>query len=165
MTGTNVKNLTIDEDVIAAENALSKATADDLVELCRTYLTRLSVFRDRLFELRGAPEIDQKNRGKLGPEMIDKARYDLRVALESVTEKRNRTEALLNSFISITGYEATATFNKLKYKGFDSWELHSGGARLKYVYGDKGLNMQETVETASLLRREAYIDNKTTFFN
>ena len=161
----NVKDVTIDEAVIAAENALSKATADNLVELCRAYSTRLGEFRDRLFELRGTPEIDRRNRGMLGPEMIDKARHDLRVALEATTEKRNRTEALIRSFTAITGYEATATFNKLKYKGFDSWELYSGGSRLKYVYADKGLSMAETIETASLLRREAYIDNKTTFFH
>lgn len=155
----------INEDLITAENALSKATADNLVELCRAYLTRLSEFRDRLFELRGNPEIDRRNPAAIGPEAIDEARIAVRAALEATTEKRNRTEALINSFTSITGYEATATFNKLKYKGFDSWDLHSGGSRLKYVYGDKGLTMEETIETASLLRRKAYIDNKTTFFS
>ena len=161
----SVQDLTINEDLVAAENALSEATADNLVELCRTYLTRLSEFRDRLFALKGNPEIDRKNPAAIGPELIDEARTAVRTALEVTTEKRNRTEALINSFTSITGYEATATFNKLKYKGFDSWECYSGGSRLKYVYADKGLNMEETIEIASLLRREAYIDNKTTFFN
>lgn len=165
MTGMNIRDLTINEDLVAAENALSKATADDLVELCRNYLTRLSEFRDRLFELRGGPEIDRKNPAMLGTEAIDEARNTVRIALETTTEKRNRTEALLNSLTAITGYEATATFNKLKYKGFDSWELYSGGSRLKYVYADRGLNMEETIEMAARLRREAYVDNKTTFFN
>lgn len=161
----NVKDLTIDEDLIAAEDALSKATVDDLVELCRNYLTRLSELRDRLFDLRGNPEIDRKNPGSAEPRAIEEARNTVRLALESITSRRNQAEALLNSLTSITGYEATATFNKLKYKGFDSWETYSGGSRLKYVYADKGLNMQETIETACLLRREAYITNRTTFFN
>lgn len=161
----SVQDLTINEDLIAAENALSKATADNLLELCRAYLTELSEFRDRLFALKGNPQIDRKNPAAIRSEAIDEARNAVRAALETTTEKRNRTEALIKSFTSITGYEATATFNTLKYKGFDSWECYSGGARLKYVYADKGLNMAETIETASLLRREAYIDNKTTFFN
>jgi hypothetical protein len=156
----NVEEMIINEDVMGAERAFDKATAEDLVDLCRNYLAALGAYRDRLFDLRGVPEIDLKNSTADGRAAVEKAREMVRNALEITTEKRNRIEALLNSFTTISGYDAAATLNKLKYKGFDSWEPYSGGARLKYVYGDKGLSMQETIETASLLRREAYLENK-----
>jgi hypothetical protein len=158
----NVEDMIINEDVIGAERAFDKATVDDLVDLCRKYLAALGVYRDRLFDLRGIPEIDLKNSTPDGRAAVEKTREMVRNALASTSEKRNRIEALLNSFTSISGYDAANTFNQFKYKGFDSWEPYSGGTRLKYVYSDRGLNMQETIETASLLRREAYLESKTT---
>lgn len=160
---TNVEDMIINEDVIDAEAALDKATVEDLVELCRNYLAVLGQYRDRLFDLRGIPELNLKESTAERREAVEKTREMVRSALAATSEKRNRIEALLNSFTSISGYDAAATLNQLKYKGFNSWEPYSGGTRLKYVYDDKGLSMQETIETASLLRREAYLESKTIF--
>ena len=89
----------------------------------------------------------------------------MRTALEFTVREHNKTQSLLNSFTSISGYQATATFNKLKYKGFDSWEMQSSGVRLKGTNNDEFMTIQQAVEIAGALRREAYIKHKITFYD
>ena len=79
--------------------------------------------------------------------------------------ERNKIQSLLDSFTSINGYRATATFNIIKYKGFDNWEMQSSGVRLKDTNNAQFMTIQQAVETAGKLRREAYIEHKITFYN
>ena len=114
--------------------------------------------------MRGTPEINQSPLTPLARELTEQVRKTVRSAVEITTRERNNTESLLESFTSISGYEAVETFNRLKYKGFETWELRSGGAGLKDALNDQIISVGEAVETASLLRREAYLTDKTTFF-
>jgi hypothetical protein len=153
-------NLLINESLLEAELALSKATSDNVVELCRNYIKLLTEYRDRLYELRGIPEINLAQTSLLGRELIEQARKAVRAAVEITVRERNRTESLLESFTSISGYEAAETFNQLKYKGFDNWELRGGGIR---ATGGEPLRIEEAVDLAGGLRRAAYVADKTTF--
>jgi hypothetical protein len=156
-----IVKLLVNENLLNAEIALNRANSSNIIELCRTYLLMLTEYRDELYKLRGTPEINLKQSSKLARELTEQVRKAIRSALEITTRERNETENLLESFTAISGYEAVETFNELKYQGFDNWELWSGGVRLKdNAEGEKYPTMQEAVETASLLRREAYLAQK-----
>ena len=156
-------NLLINESLIDAELALGKATSDNIVELCRNYLKLLTEYRDRLYELRGMPEINIKQPSPLGRELIEQSRKAVRAAVEITVRERNETESLLESFTAISGFDAAETFNQLKYKGFDSWEMRAGGVRFKNGADDKPIPVQEAVDLAGRLRRDAYVADRTTF--
>ncbi|MGC2238899.1 MAG: hypothetical protein WA584_22275 [Pyrinomonadaceae bacterium] len=155
-------NFLINESLIDAELALGKATSDNIVELCRNYLKLLTEYRDQLYDLRGMPEINIKQ-SSLGRELIEQARKAVRAAVEITVRERNETESLLESFTTINGHEAAETFNQLKYKGSDGWEMRAGGVRFKNGVDDKPMPVQEAVDLAGQLRRDAYVANKITF--
>jgi hypothetical protein len=159
-----IVNLLVNEELLKAEYALNQANSGNIVELSRKYLAVLIDFRAELYKLRSAPEINQSPLTALARELTEQVRKVIRSAIEITTRERNNTELLLESFTAISGYEAIRTFNELKYKGFETWELRAGGARLKGSVGDQPISVQEAVETASLLRREAYVKEKTSFF-
>lgn len=156
-------NLLINEQLLKAELALGKATSDNIVQLCRDYLRLLSEYRDQLYELRGIPEINLAQSSSLGRELIEQSRKAVRAAVEITVREHNRTEALLESFVSIKAHEAAETFNSLAYKDATNWEPFSGGICSANGTTDTQMTMKEAVETASRLRREAYVANKTTF--
>ncbi len=161
-----IVNLLVNEKLLNAETALNRADSGNIIELCKAYLSVLTEYRDELYKLRSAPEINLNQSSKLARELTEQVRKAIRSAIEITTRERNETEKLLESFTAISGYEAVETFNELKYQGFDSWELWSGGTRLKSdAEGENRMTMQETVETASLLRREAYLAQKTAASN
>lgn len=158
-----IVELLVNENLLKAEFALNQANSGNIIELCREYLRILTEYRDELYKLRGSPEITLQQSSSLARELTQQVRKAIRSAVEITTRERNKTEALLESFTSISGYEAIDTFNRLKYKGFDDWHL---GANSIYPGNDgiEGkLTMQEAVDTASLLRREAYIERQITF--
>lgn len=156
--------LLVNENLIKAEFALNEANSGDIVELCRAYLQILTEYRDELYKLRGLPQTTLPQ-SSLARELVEQVRRSIRASIEITTRERNKTESLLKSFISISGYEAVETFNRLHYRGFDNWELKANSIN---SYNDNGFDqiaMPEAIETASLLRREAYIANKTLFFD
>jgi len=153
----------VDQNLLDAESALQRATGDDIIQLCRDYLLLLSKYRDQLYELRGTPEICLQQISTAARELVEQTRRAIRTSLEITTKERNEVETLLKSFTSINGYEAAKTFNRLNYQGFDNWESSAGGLRLKSESGDKRMSIQEAVETAGRLRREAYIAHKIIF--
>ena len=156
-----IVKLLVNENLLNAEIALNRASRDNIIELCRAYLLGLTEYRDELYKLRGAPEINLKQSSKLARELTEQVRKAIRSALEITTRERNETEKLLESFTAISGYEAVETFNRLKYQGSDDWEMWSGGVQLKdNAESEKRLTMQEAVETASLLRRDDYLAQK-----
>ena len=155
--------LLVNEDLIKAEFALNRANSGDIIDLCREYLRILTEYRDELYKLRGVPETSFPQ-SSLARELIEQVRKSIRTALEITIRERNKTELLLKSFTSVSGYEAVETFNRLKYRGFDNWELKANSINSHNNEGFDQIAIQEAVETASLLRREAYIANKTMFF-
>lgn len=140
-----------------ARHALDKATSGNIIELCKQYLALLAEYRAELYKLT-ATSGSKRWPGPCLWEDGDNARKAIRVAIENITRERNRTEALLLSFTSVSGYEAVATFNGQKYKDYDDWELRAGGVvRLSGGTVGERMTIQEAVDTASLLRREAHI--------
>jgi hypothetical protein len=156
--------LLVNESLIKAEFALHQANSGNIVELCREYLQLLTGYRDELYKLRGVPEIDLQQPSTLARELVEPVRKAIRTAVEITTREHNHTTRLLKSFTSISGYEVVRTFNRLKYRGFDNWELKAGSVNSQNNGGFEQIAIQEAVDAASLLRREAYITGKTTFF-
>jgi hypothetical protein len=156
-------NLPVNENLLNAERALKKATCDNIVELCEKYLQSLNEYRDELYKFRGTPEINLRQSPPAAREPVEQMRNAIRAELENITRRRNETESLLQSFISINGYEAVKTFNRLEYKGFTSWELRANEVRPRNDDNNERMTMQEAVDTASLLRRQAYVTYQTTF--
>jgi len=153
----------VNENLLGVELALKQATSENLVQLCRDYLLLLSNYRDKLYQLRGTPEICLYQSTTVARELVEQTRKAIRTALEITTKERNEIESLLKSFTSISGHEATETLNRLEYDGFNNWELRAGGVRIKDENGNKRLSIQEAVDTAARLRREAYIAHKIIF--
>ncbi|HEX9961962.1 MAG TPA: hypothetical protein VGB00_13590 [Pyrinomonadaceae bacterium] len=159
-------NLPVNENLLSAEQALKKATCDNIVELCEKYLQSLKEYREELYKFRGAPEINLQQSSPLARELrepVEQKRNAIRTELEIITRKRNEIESLLQSFTSINGYEAVKTFNRLEYKGFISWELRANEVRPQNDDNNERMTIHEAVETASRLRRQAYIAYQTTF--
>lgn len=158
-----IVQLLVNENLLDAEMALSRAESTNLVELCRNYLRLLTEYRDELYKLRSSPEISlQKQASPLARELTEQVRKAIRSALEITTRERNQTEHLLESLTTITGYEAADTFNYLKYKGLGNWEMRSSGVRAQGD-DDASMTIQEAVEQAGLLRCEEYVERKTVF--
>lgn len=155
--------LLVNENLIKAEFALNQANSGNIIELCRDYLQLLTEYRDELYKLRGVPETTLPQ-SSLARELVEQVRKSIRTAIEITTRERNKTELLLKSFTSISGYEVVDTFNRLKYRGFDNWELKANSVNSHNDEGFDQIAMQEAIETAGLLRREAYIADKTIFF-
>jgi hypothetical protein len=155
-------NLEVSENLLRAEQALKRATCDNIIELCEKYLFLLNEYRDRLYKFRGTPEINLQPSSPFARELVNQTRKAIRSAVERTTESRNQTESLMMSFTLISGYEAVKTFNQLEYKGFAEWELRANEVRLKTDTDNLRFTIQEAVEIASLLRRKAYVEYKTT---
>jgi hypothetical protein len=158
-----IVKLLVNENLLNAESALNQADSGNIIELCRKYLLLLNDYRAELSKLRAAPEISFQKSSALARELTEQVRKAIRSAIEITTRERNQTESLLNSFTAISGYEAVETFNRLLYKGFDNWELKAGGVRSKHNKKVELIAIQDAVETAGLLRREAYITKKIAF--
>ena len=152
------------ENLIKAESELSQARSDNIIDLCQKYLKILTEYREDLYQLRGSEKINFQQSTSLARELVDQVRKAIRSSVEITTLKCNQTELLLKSFTSISGCEAVSTLNQLKFKGFDDWELGANSVCPKKNKEIEPVAIQEAIETACLLRREAYINDKTTFF-
>jgi hypothetical protein len=84
-------------------------------------------------------------------------RKAIREAIETTTRERNRTQVLLLSFITISGYEAVEIFNQRKYEGHEDWELRASGVKFRGGKDGDLMTIQEAVDLASLLRREDHV--------
>ena len=153
------------ENLIRAEADLNRADKDNIIALCREYLQILSEYRNDLYKLRDSRKINLQQSSLLTRELVEQVKKAIRASIEITTLKRNQTELLLESFTSITGYDAVKTFNHLKYQGAGDWELGANSVRSQSApAGSEAMTMEESVQTAGLLRREAYINDKITFF-
>jgi L-serine deaminase len=119
----------LEEKLRHARLALDRATTETIIECCRQYLALLDAHRSELFKLPLTMELNSRNKSSLLRQEINSNRKAIRTAIEHSTRERNRAGALLLSFTAVSGYEATATLNRLKYKGHDTWQLKAGGVR------------------------------------
>lgn len=146
----------LEEKLRDARLALDEATTGTIIDSCKQYLALLDALRSELFKLPQTMELDPRNKSSLQREEINRNRKAIRTVIEQCTQERTRAGGLLLSFTAVSGYEATATLNRLKYKGHDSWELRAGGVRSR-AGADERMTVRAAVEAASLLRREEYI--------
>lgn len=138
-----------------ARHALNKANPENIVDLCKRYLALLDEYRHQLYEL-GKSGISRQPTSSAPVEDLA-ARKSLREAIERTTRERNRTELLLLSITTVSGYEAVEVLNQRKYDGHNDWELRSSG--VKFTGSSLGalMTIQEAVDLASLLRREEHV--------
>ena len=146
----------LEQRLQASEQALNRATSESIIEQCKQYLALLTEYRGRLFELQGTPAVTQPSPSpSLTEEVPD--RKTIRAAIERTTRERNRTQLLLLSFTTVSGYEAVEIFNQRKYEGHDDWELRASGVKFRGGDDTDLMTIQEAVDLAGMLRREAYV--------
>ena len=146
----------LEQKLHASRQAVNRATSETIVRQCKEYLALLADYRSQLYELQGTPGLnEQSTSASLTEEVPD--RKTIREAIESTTRERNKTQLLLLSFTTVSGYEAVEIFNQRKYEGHDDWELRASG--VKFRGGDDGdlMTIQEAVDLAGILRREDYV--------
>ena len=152
----------LEEKVHEAKHALDGATSENIIELCKHYLALLAEYRSELHKLLVTPGINLKSGSSPSREEVETIRKTVRVAIETTTQERNRSAALLRSFTAVSGYEAVDTLNRRKYKGHYDWALRSGGVTVLGSTVVHRMTVQEAVDTTSLLRREEHIAHGAT---
>ena len=146
----------LEQRLQASEHALNRATSESIVEQCKQYLALLAEYRDRLFELQGTSAVSQQpTSSPLSEEVPD--RTTIREAIERTTRERNRTQRLLLSFTTVSGYQAVEIFNQRKYEGHDDWELRASGVKFRGGDDSDLMTIQEAVDLAGMLRREDHV--------
>ena len=140
----------------ASKQAVNRATSESIVQQCKKYLALLAEYRSRLYELQGVLTGPQLSASTSLPEELPN-RQTIREAIERTTRERNRTQLLLLSFTTVSGYEAVEIFNQRKYEGHDDWELRASGVKFRGGDNSDLMTIQEAVNLAGMLRREDYV--------
>jgi hypothetical protein len=143
----------LEERLQASKHLLYKSNSKNILDNCKAYLSLLAEYRAKLYDLKNQPLSQTPG------EVEDRA--TLREAIETTTRERNRTQVLLLSFTTVSGYEAVEVFNERMYEGHDDWELRASGVKFRGGTDDDLMTIQEAVELASLLRREDYIEQNS----
>jgi len=136
----------LEQKLQESKHSLNRANSENIFERCKHYLGLLAEYRSKLYELQEVP-------GR--PQQAD--RKTIREAIENTTRERNRTQVLLLSFTTISGYEAVEIFNERKYEGHEDWELRASGVKFQGLDNSDLMTIQEAVDLASVLRREDHI--------
>lgn len=147
----------LEESLLDAKHALNRATSQSIIDLCKRYLALLAEYRGKLYELQGTWGIRQQSAAASAPELLAGAREAIRAAIENTTKERNRTELLVLSFTTVSGYQAVEILNRRKYEGHNDWELRASGLKPTGISGGSLMTIQEAVDIASLLRREEHV--------
>ena len=146
----------LEQRLQASKQAVNSATSESIVKQCKEYLALLADYRSRLYELQGTPGVNQQS---AAPSVTEEApnRKTIREAIERTTQERNRTELLLLSFTTVSGYEAVEILNRRNYGGHDDWELRASGVKFRGGDDNDLMTVQEAADLASLLRREDHL--------
>jgi hypothetical protein len=147
----------LEEKLQNTRRALEGANSENIIELCKQHLALLAEYRSHLYKLRHRYSIDQRSVHVPSPEDLNDARKVARAAIENTTQERNRTENLLISLTTVSGYEAAKIFNRLNYLGHVDWELRASGIKFSDGSSRDLLTIQEAVNIAGLLRRDEYV--------
>ena len=143
----------LEQRLQASKQAVNSGTSESIVKQCKEYLALLAEYRSQLYELQGTPGLNQQSASpSLTEEVPD--RKTIREAIERTTRERNRTQLLLLSFTTVSGYEAVEIFNQRKYEGHDDWELRASGVKFRGGDNDDLMTIQEAVDLAGMFRRE-----------
>jgi hypothetical protein len=147
----------LEQRLQASKHAVNSATSESIVKQCQEYLALLAEYRNQLYDLRGTPGLNQQS-----PSLTEEVpeRKMIREAIERTTRERNRTQLLLLSFTTVSGYEAVEIFNRRNYGGHDDWELRASGVKFRGGDNSDLMTVQEAVDLASLLRREDHLAQK-----
>ena len=146
----------LEQKLHASRQAVNRATSETIVRQCKGYLALLADYRSQLYELQGTPGLNEQSTSpSLTEEVPD--RKTIREAIERTTRERNRTQLLLLSFTTVSGYEAVEIFNQRNYEGHDDWELRASGVKFRGGDNSDLMTVQEAVDLASLLRREDHL--------
>ena len=146
----------LEQKLAASKQAVNRATSESIVEQCKQYLALLAEYRTQLYELQGTPGVNIRSASSSVPEEVPD-RKTIREAIEITTRERNRTQLLLLSFTTVSGYEAVEIFNQRKYEGHDDWELRASGVKFRGGDNSDLMTVQEAVDLAGLLRREDHV--------
>ena len=146
----------LDQKLQASKQALNRATSESIVEQCKQYLALLAEYRSRLYELQGMPAASEPPASPSLTEEVPE-RKTIREAIERTTSERNRTQLLLLSFTTVSGYEAVEILNQRKYEGHDDWELRASGVKFRGGGESDLITIQEAVDLAGMLRREDHV--------
>jgi hypothetical protein len=149
----------LEQKLQASKQAVNSATSESIVKQCKAYLALLADYRSQLYELQGTPGLNQHSAFPFVTEEVPN-RKTIREAIERTTRERNRTELLLLSFTTVSGYEAVEIFNRRNYGGHDDWELRASGVKFRGGDNHDLMTVQEAVDLASLLRREDHLAQK-----
>ena len=147
----------LEQRLQASKLAVNRATSESIVEQCKQYLALLAEYRTRLYELHGTPGISQHAVSPSLPQVVPDQKT-IREAIETTTRERNKTQLLLLSFTTVSGYEAVEIFNQRKYEGHDDWELRASGVKFRGGDSNDLMTIQEAVDLASLLRRQDHLE-------
>jgi len=147
----------LEEKLQNTRRALEAANTENIIELCKKHLALLAEYRSHLYKLRHTYNIDQRLVHVPSPDDLNNSRKGVRAAIENTTQERNRTEMLLFSLTTVSGYEAAQIFNRLKYMGHVDWELRASGVKFSGGTSRDLLTIQEAVDIAALLRRDEYV--------
>jgi hypothetical protein len=150
-------NPLLEQQLFHAKHALSRATSEDIIQLCKKYLALLAEYRSTLYDLQGTPGIAQQSASSTVTKDVGNTRKVIRAAIENTTKERNGTEMLLLSLATLSGYQAVEIFNRRKYEGHNDWELKASGVKFSGGTDRDLLTIQEAVDIASLLRREEHV--------
>src|SRR6185503_18192321 len=146
----------LEQRLQASKQAVNRATSESIVEKCKQYLALLAEYRSQLFELQGTPGV---NKPSAFPSLTEEVpdRKTIREAIETTTRERNKTQLLLLSFTTVSGYEAVEIFNQRKYDGHDDWELRASGVKFRGGDNNDLMTIQEAINLAGLFRREDHL--------
>src|SRR5688500_16537819 len=101
----------------ASMQALNTAASETTIDQCKQHLALLAEYRLQLYNLQDLPGVRQQSTPSLSGQVPD--REAIRAAIETTTHERNRTQVLLLSFTTVSGYEAVEIFNQRSYEGHD----------------------------------------------
>ena len=146
----------LEQRLEASKHAVNRATSESIVEQCKQYLALLAEYRSQLYELQGTPAVSQQSASSPPAEEVPD-RKTIREAIERTTRERNKTQLLLLSFTTVSGYEAVEIFNQRKYEGHDDWELRASGVKFRGGEDSDLMTVQEAVDLAGMLRREDHV--------
>jgi hypothetical protein len=146
----------LEAKLINAHHAFETSAAENLIDSGEKYLELLEEYISKLHSPPG-------RYAQPASPSASKAVADLRELIQSSIDQsekeRARVDALLNSLEEMTVGEAVETFNRLNYRGLNSWEV-----RINEITDDRNIHhmsFQDAVDAASLLLCEEYVALRT----